>query len=128
MVKTDLTTEMIVAGRRLLEAFDRGGFRAPACYWFYFPESDRWRFVVASPEVRTRGPHAVYRKVQTLARKVPDVANVFGPSDVTVVADKDPLVTLLRSVVAIPGIGGVRITNSSINGTLIDDAYIYRLT
>jgi hypothetical protein len=129
MVKPDLTTQMLAAGRQLLELLDRQKFRAPACFWFYFPESDRWRFVIASPEVRVRGPHAAYRKVQALARKIPDAAEVFAPGDVTLVKDNDPLVALLRKAISTgPGISGVRFTNNSINGTLIDDAYIYRLT
>ena len=129
MVRPDLTTEMIDAGRRLLELLDRQKFRARGCFWFYFPESDRWRFVVASPEVRVRGPHAAYRKVQALARRVPGAADLFAPGDVTVVKDNDPLVVLLRRAVSTgPGISGIRFTSNSINGTFIDDAYIYRLT
>lgn len=129
MVKPDLTTEMIHAGRHLLELIDRQNFRAPACFWFYFPESDRWRFVVASPEVRVRGPHAAYRKIEALARRVPNVAEVFAPGDLTVVKDNDPLVLLLRKAISTgPGISGIRFTNNAINGTFIDDAYIYRLT
>jgi hypothetical protein len=128
MVKPDLTTQMLNAGRQLLELLDRQRFRAPACFWFYFPESDRWRFVIASPEVRVRGPHAAYRKVQALARKIPGASEVFAPGDVALVKDSDPLVTLLRKAISTgPGISGVRFTNNSINGTLIDDAYIYRL-
>ena len=79
--------------------------------------------------MRVRGPHAAYRKVQALARKIPDAAEVFAPGDVTLVKDNDPLVALLRKAISTgPGISGVRFTNNSINGTLIDDAYIYRLT
>ncbi|MGH2361825.1 MAG: hypothetical protein ACRDGM_14960 [bacterium] len=129
MVKPDLTTQMIDAGRQLLELLDRQKFRARACFWFYFAESDRWRFVIASPEVRVRGPHAAYRKVQALARKVPDAAEVFAPGDVTVVKDNDPLIVLLGKAISTgPGVSGVRFSNDSINGTFIDDAYIYRLT
>ena len=129
MVKAELTTEMIDAGRQLLELLDREKFRARACFWFYFPESERWRFVVASPEVRARGSHAAYRKIQILARRVPRAADLFAPGDVTVVKDNDPLVVVLRKAVSTgPGISGVRFTSNSINGTFIDDAYIYRLT
>lgn len=124
MVKPNLTTQMIEAGCHLLELLDRQKFRARACFWFYFPESDRWRFVVASPEVRVQGPHDAYRKVQALARKVPQAAEVFAPGDVTVVKDNDQLVVLLRKAISTgPGISGIRFTNNS-----IDDAYIYRLT
>lgn len=128
-MKPDLTADMIDAGRRLLELLDSQGFPARACFWFYFPESDRWRFVVASAEVRVRGPHTAYRQVQTVARNVPDATKLFGPGDVTVVKDNDPLVLLLRkAIVTGPGISGIRFTSNSVNGTFIDDAYIYRLT
>jgi hypothetical protein len=129
MVTPDLRAEMIDAGRRLLELLDRHKFRPRAAFWFYFPESDRWRFVVASPEVRVRGPQAAYRKVQALARKVPGAADIFAAGDVTVVKDNDPLIVLLRNAIATgPGISGIRFTNNAVNGTFIDDAYIYRLT
>jgi hypothetical protein len=45
------------------------------------------------------------------------------------VKDNDPIVVLLRKAISTgPGIAGVRFTNNSVNGTFIDDAYIYRLT
>jgi len=54
---------------------------------------------------------------------------VFAPGDITVVKDNDPLVVLLRKAISTGlGISGVRFTNNSINGTFIDDAYIYRLS
>jgi hypothetical protein len=129
LVKPDLTQRMIEAGRQLVELLDRQNVRAPGCLWFYFPESDRWRFVVASPEVRVHGPHAAYRKIEAIARKVPDAKEVFAPGDLTVVKDSDPLVVLLHKAISTgPGISGIRFTNNSINGTFIEDAYIYRLT
>ena len=129
MVKPDLTAQMIDAGRQLLELLDQKKFRTRACFWLYFPETDRWRFVLASHEVRVRGPLAAYRKVQALARKVPEATEVFAPGDVTVLKDNDPLVVLLRKAMSTgPGISGIRVSNNSINGTFIDDAYIYRLT
>jgi len=129
MVKPDLTTRMIEAGRQFLEELDRHKFRARACFWFYFPESDRWRFVVASPERRVRGPLAAYRKLDALARKVTHAIELFGPGDVTVLKDNDSLVVVLRKAISPrPGIGGVRLTNAAVNGTFVDDAYIYRLT
>ena len=128
-MKPDLTQAMIDAGRQLLELLDRQNLRVLAGLWFYFPESDRWRFVIASPEVRVRGPHAAYRKIEALARKVPNASEVFAPGDLTVVKDNDPLIVLLRRAISTgPGISGARFTNNSINGTFIEDAYIYRLT
>ena len=129
MVKTDLTRDMIDAGRRLLERLDRTRFRVRACFWFYFPDSDRWRLVVASPEVRSRGPHAAYLKIQTAVHSLPETVGFFGPSDVKALKDTDPLIKLLRKAISTgPGICGIRFTSNSVNGTFIDDAYVYRLT
>lgn len=129
MVKVDLTNEMIDAGRQLLEVLDRHGFRARACFWLYFEESERWRFVVASPDVRVRGPRAAYRKVEALARKLPRSAELFGPGDLTLLRDNDPLVVALgRAFPKRPRISGIRLTASAVSGTVIDDAYIYRLS
>jgi hypothetical protein len=46
---------------------------------------------------------------------------------VTVLKDTDPLVVQLRK--ALPrgtGTEGVRFTSNAVNGTFIDDAYVYR--
>ena len=129
MVKADLTKAMIEAGHGLLELLDHKAFRVKACFWFYFSDSDRWRLVVASPEVWARGPLAAYRKINGAARRLPVEARIFAPGDVTAIKRTDPLVLLLRAAVSTgPGISGIRYTGSSVNGTFIDDAYIYRLT
>ena len=128
MVKADLTKEMIEAGRQLLELLDRAEFRAQACFWFYFSDADRWRLVIASPKVRAGGPHAAYRTIEAIARKLPEEARIFTPGHVTAVKDTDPLVGLLGTAFSTgPGISGIRFTGNSVNGTFIDDAYIYRL-
>ena len=124
----NLTPEMIEGGRRLLERLDRTSFGVRACFWFYFSESDRWRLVVASPEVRNRGPHAAYRKIHAAARWVPAAAGISALGVLRAMEDTDPLVGALRK--AVPrrsGTAGTRLTRSGVDGTFIDDAYIYRL-
>jgi hypothetical protein len=128
MVKREFTTEMIAAGRRLLELLDRHKFPTCAAFWFYFDEAARWRFVVASPEVRTRGSIAAYRKIRALVRKIPEAHEIFGPSNLTALEDDDRLIVALRRANSRgPKLGGRRITGEAVNGTLIDDAYIYRV-
>ena len=129
MVKRELTADMIEAGVRMLELLDRHRFRVRAALWLYFPESERWRFVVASPEVRTHGRRRAYLKIGTLAGKVPGGDEIFGPGAVTALEDNDRLVvSLRRSNSAGPGLRGCRLTGAAVNGTLIEDAYIYRVT
>lgn len=117
MVRADLTREMIEAGRQLLERLDRARFRAHACFWLYLADSERWNLVIASPEVRARGPLAAYRRIESVARKLPQEARIFAPGDVTAVKDTDPMVALMRS----------RFPGKSVDGTFIDDAYVYRI-
>jgi hypothetical protein len=128
MVKREFTTEMIAAGRQLLELLDRHKFPACAAFWFYFDESACWRFVVASPEVRTGGSIAAYRKIRALVRKIPGANEVFGPSNLTALEDDDRLIVALRRANSRgPKLAGRRLTGEAINGTMIDDAYIYRV-
>jgi len=124
-----LTREMIEGGRQLLERLDRTGFRARACFWFYFPDSDRWRLVFASSEVRNRGPLAAYLKIDAAVRRLPADAGISGLGDVMAMKDTEPLIPLLRKAIPTgPGTTGIRLTRNAVNGTFIDDAYIYRLT
>ena len=68
----------------------------------------------ASPEVRLHGPHAAYRKVEGIARKVPGSTEIFAAGDLTVIKDNDPLVVLLRKAISTgPGVSGIRFTNNS---------------
>jgi hypothetical protein len=127
MVKVDLSSEMIEVGRQLLEVLDRHKFRVRACFWFYFEESERWRFVVASAEARMGGPLAGYRRIGALTRKVPGAAELLG-LDTTLLTDKDPLLACLRKAVPTdPKTGGTRLARTWANGTFIAGAYIYRL-
>jgi hypothetical protein len=48
--------------------------------------------------------------------------------EITVVDSQDPLISLMRTFIRIEGISGVRFSNNVINGSLIEDAYIFRLT
>lgn len=128
LVKEGLTREMIEDGAEIVR---RLGSRLPvsASLWLYDPELNRWRLVIASPEVGSKGPRDVYRRVQSVLREFP------GPSapsrgvslgDVSVVLDDDPLVSLLRTAVKLgDGGSGVRFSRNTVDGRFIEDAYVY---
>jgi hypothetical protein len=49
--------------------------------------------------------------------------------DITILDSNDSLITLLRLAIKTgDGISGIRFSQNVINGTLIEDAYIYRIT
>jgi len=129
VVKQSLTDEMISAGAELTRRLDDARFIVPASLWFYAPETNGWRFVIGSPEVRTRGPRWAYRQIQTVVSKIPEPKNRIPLKDITVIDSNDPLIKLLKAAIKTgDGISGIRFTQNVINGTPIEDAYIYRMT
>ena len=129
VVKESLSSEMISAGAELTRRLDETRFIVSASLWLYIPEINTWRFIVASPEVRTQGPKKAYKQVQSVISKMPEDQPKIPLKDVTVIDSNDPLISLLRVAIGtVDGISSIRFTHNVINGTLIEDAYIYRVT
>jgi hypothetical protein len=129
VVKESLTGEMISAGAELTRRLDNAGFIVSASLWFYMSDTNTWRFIIASPEVRTKGLKKAYKQVQSVLSKIKEDQPRIELKDITVIDSKDPLISLLRVAIRTEdGISGIRFSQNMINGILIEDAYIYRLT
>ena len=125
MVAKNLTTEMIDEGKKLITELDSSGYKLDATLWFYFPEEGFWKLVLSFPNVEKEGPKHFYTKIQKLLSKV-DVS--FSLDDIVIAKPNSPLIQLLRIMTRTgPGINDIRISNSVINGHIIEDAHIYRL-
>ncbi len=128
VVKETLSSEMISAGNELIRRLDETGFIVTASLWLYIAEVNAWRFIIASPEVRTEGPKKAYKQVQSVISKMPEDQPKISLKDVSVIDSNDPLVSLLRVAIRTgDGISGIRFSHNVINGTFIEDAYIYRI-
>ena len=128
MVAMTLTKEMIEEGAALVRKLDESGVQPDAAFWFYFPDVQQWKLVLAEIKLGEKGPRQIYKKIQQVISAdqmdMPDLAL----DDITLAKPDAPIVGLLRHVIHTgPGIGGIRFTNNVVNGTVIDDAYIYRL-
>src|SRR5882762_1542759 len=99
VVKEALSEEMIAAGADLTRRLDSAGFAVAASLWLYVPETNSWRFVIGSPEVRTRGPRWAYRQIQSVLSKMPPEQAKVPLKDITVLDSDDPLLALLRVAV-----------------------------
>ena len=126
LVAETLSSEMIDAGKRLLNSLDPQ-MPVDAAFWFLPPKSSTWRLVLATPAVRIDGPKAVYRKLQGLLKK-----NQLGPTlsinNISLIDTTDPLVALFRIAnKTTREVTGIRFTGNTINGVFIPDAYIYRI-
>lgn len=128
LVKESLSSEMIAAGAELTRRLDAAGFVVSASLWLYTSETNSWRFVIGNPEVMIHGPKQAYRQVQSVISQIPVEQIKIALKDITVIDSNDPLLSLLRVAVKTgDGISGIRFTHNVINGTLIEDSYIYRI-
>jgi len=129
VVKESLSEQLISAGSELIRRLDEAGLTVSGALWFYDPESNYWRLIIVSPEVRNRGLKAVYKEVQSVVKTVPGDQSIISLKDISVVDSSDPLISLLKVAIKTDnGISRIRFSRNMINGTLIEDAYIYRLT
>ena len=119
---------MISAGERLARYLVNSEIPIDALLWIYVPESNAWRFLVASPEVKINGPKSVYQKIRSSIEQMPGDEERVAWDDIVVVDSNDPLIKLLRQAITTgQAISGIRFSRNIVNGVLIEDAYIYKL-
>jgi len=127
MVVTALDDKLIKGGEQLLRQLDDAKVTVDAALWFYFADIQGWKLLLSLPEVIGHGPKAAYQAVQEALSKVADLP--FSLDDVAVANPDAPLLKLMRITISTgQGISGIRFSNNVVNGQLIQDAYIYRLT
>lgn len=128
MVAMTLTKEMIDSGDALVRKLDEQGFQPDAVFWLYFPDLQEWKLIIAEVKLGKEGPKETYKKIQdTISASKKDMPELSLDS-VALAKPDAPIVTLLKKGIRTgSGISGIRFTNNVINGTLIEDAYIYRL-
>lgn len=128
MVTTALTEEMIQAGNTLVRELDKRGLDPDAVFWFYSPDTQEWKLIIAEVKLATQGPRETYKQIQSAISALGEELHGLALGSVALAKPDTPIVSLLRVAVGTgPGISGTRFTNNVINGTVIDDAYIYRL-
>jgi hypothetical protein len=128
MVETLLTKEMIATGATLVGKLDERGLQPDAALWLYSPDLQQWKLVIVEVKVGKKGPKEVYRQIQKILRESGGEMGELSLDDVALAKPDAPIISLLRASVRTgPGISGVRFKNNVIDGTLIEDAYIYRL-
>jgi hypothetical protein len=127
LVGGTLTEPMISAGEFLIRHLDKVRFLVDAAFWMRSPDSDVWRLVIASPEVRSAGPRKTYRRLQSYLNRLE--AKDLSLANITLVDSKDRLLQLLRTAIKTgPGISGIRFTGNTINGVRFPDSFIYRVS
>jgi hypothetical protein len=128
MVGTILSDKLIKGGEELLKQLDSADVVVNAALWFYFSEADNWKLLISLPTLIPKGPKTAYREVQKALSRVGGEW-ALSLKDVAIAKPDAPLLRLLRFGVRTGhGINHIRFSRNVINGQLIEDAYIYRLT
>lgn len=127
MVKEQLTPEMIQLGKDLIKRLDETEIVIDSAFWFYMEDSEKWRLIIASPQVEEQGPKKVYQEVQKVLNS--DESNKkIGLKDISVVENNHSLINLMNIAVGrIEGVSEKRFSKNTVNGHYIDDVLIYRL-
>ncbi len=129
VVKEALTEEMISAGAELVRRLDQARLGVSGALWLYETESNDWRLLIVTPQVHSKGLKAIYTEIQTVIRALPDDQRKISLKDITVVDVGDSLVSSLRQAIQTGNeVSRIRFSQNIINGTLIEDSLIYRLT
>lgn len=128
MVAMTLTKEMIDAGSALVRMLDERGIQPNAAFWFYFSDISQWKLVLAEVSLGAEGPRQIYKNIQETIHANKADLDELSLEDITLAKPDAPIVALLRMAIRTgPGISGIRFSNNVINGTVIEDAYIYRI-
>ncbi len=128
MVAMILNDELIKAGEQLLKQLDESAVKVDAALWLYSPEVETWKLLLSLPGFIAQGPTAAYRKVQKALSALPEEVGI-SLNDVSIADPNNPLFHLLKKAIGtLRGNKAVRFTKNVVNGRLIDDALIYRLT
>ncbi len=118
-----LVEQQIRDGQALVRKFDQSKFPFVSAFWFYYPDQDAWKLVVATDEAGD--PIKAYTRLSGIISSIEEQGFSLDISQVKLVKPTDPLIRALR-IIRIEGISNVRFTSNLINGVYIDDALIYR--
>ena len=127
MVETTLTKELIDAGAKLVEKLDERGLAPDLAFWLYSPEEQGWKLLLVEVKLSAKGPKAAYSEIQKiLARYQQEIGNLRLDDLVLEKPDARIVELIRRAMRTRPAVSGIRFKNNVVDGTLIDDAYIYR--
>jgi hypothetical protein len=126
MVEANLTNELIDAGAKLVDKLDKRGLAPDAAFWLYFPEEQTWKLVLVEVKLAKKGPKAAYAEIQKVLTGEKGLESLRLDNLVLEKPDARIVELIRKAMRTGSGITGIRFKNNVIDGTLIDDAYIYR--
>jgi hypothetical protein len=114
-------------GRRVIAALSRANIPVSVGLWAFVSESEEWRLTIATPLVDELGPLAAYGKVRKALEKA-GVGDEFPLRQIFLRSPKDRVVRQLqkeRKALGNLGHEDYRLVNASIEGSFVEEAYLY---
>ena len=128
MVTKDISKESIDSGKQLLRELDKANIKVDAAFWFFFSDDSDWKLVFSLPQEIKNGQKKAYLVIQKVYARIGGNLPGLDINDVLLMMEDNPLVNILKIMIRTgPEISEIRLTQNVINGTLIEDAVIYRL-
>lgn len=114
-------------GRRVIAALSRAGIPVALGLWAFTSEPEEWRLTIATPVVDELGSLAAYGKVRKALQKA-GIESEFPLMHVFLRSPKDRVLrSLQKESQALANLGreDYRLVNASIEGSFVEDAYLY---
>jgi uncharacterized protein YbjQ (UPF0145 family) len=132
VAENTLVDRDIGSGEAIVRALDSASdpsMRPTAALWFLFQEEETWRLLLALPAMASDPAQSVYARLLEIVSHAAGVEH-FSFESVALMPPESSLIDLLATAIqtSADAVAGIRFSNNTINGQLIPDAYIYRLT
>jgi hypothetical protein len=114
-------------GRRVIASLSRAGIPVALGLWAFTSEPEEWRLTIATPVVDELGPLAAYSKVRKALQKA-GIEDEFPLMHVFLRSPKDRVLrSLQKESHALANLGreDYRLVNASIEGSFVEEAYLY---
>ncbi|HYP39715.1 MAG TPA: hypothetical protein VEX13_05075 [Chloroflexia bacterium] len=125
LVKEPFTKEMIEAGEAFKRILVNADFDLAAIFWLYTSEANKWRLLIASPQVDTEGPKRTYATIREILSEVSSEAPELDLWSITVLGSGETLVRTLAGANRHLGLSNKRLPGINLNGVYIEDIYVY---
>jgi hypothetical protein len=127
MASQSLLGPQVEQGKATLRALDGAGLAITAAFWMYEDSTNDWRFVVADASIDTNGPRSFYESAMKSLEKERDTLPL---SEIYVTSPENPIVKLTKVILPTDSraIGGAWSHGNAVNGQLLPDMYIYRMS
>jgi hypothetical protein len=133
MATATLVDNIFEQGKKFLEYLDKQNLDIRVAFWLYQKEINSWKLMLSAPKVDSLGSRFFYSKILRQLNSFNfqhGPHSLLSPLDIVVLPYSDNFIVLLRRAIKTspaPEISSIRFSNNVIDGTLIDDAFIYRL-